>query len=281
MPIDTALVGVKTSTEERSWTPDDCMLYALAVGAGVDELAFVTEDAGSTPQAVLPTFGTLAAAPVPGTHLSLGNFDPAMLLHAGYSLTIVAPGATPVSGSVTTETTITGVYDKASGALVVTESESLDPASGAVRYRASSSLFIRGEGGWGGDRGPAMPTVVSEDRPDAVVTYETSPDQALIYRLCGDRNPLHYDHDFAQRAGFKRPILHGLCTFGFTGRAILHTFCESDPARLRSIEGWFPNPVYPGDLLTVAMWEREGGVAFRTETQRGDVVLEGGYAAII
>ena len=119
--------------------------------------------------------------------------------------------------------------------------------------RTRSSLFIRGEGGWGGERGPSGPQNVPPDRdPDHVVTYQTSPDQALLYRLNGDRNPLHSDPSFAAMGGFDRPILHGLCTYGFTGRALLHTLCGSDPARFEHIEGRFASPVLPGDELTVA-----------------------------
>jgi acyl dehydratase len=109
------------------------------------------------------------------------------------------------------------------------------------------------------------------------VTYETRVDQALLYRLSGDRNPLHSDPAFARRGGFERPILHGLCTYGFTGRALLHALCGSDPARFRSMEGRFSRPVYPGDTLIVKMWVDGEAAVFRTETQRGEVVIDGGY----
>jgi acyl dehydratase len=111
-----------------------------------------------------------------------------------------------------------------------------------------------------------------------VVTYETSKDQALIYRLSGDRNPLHSDPSFAKLGGFDRPILHGLCTYGFTGRALLHSLCGSDPSRFRSMDGRFSRPVYPGDSLTVKMWmtDTDGEAIYRTETQRGEVVIDSG-----
>ena len=122
--------------------------------------------------------------------------------------------------------------------------------------RTYSSAFIRGEGGWGGDRGPSGPRNVPPERaPDHAVTYQTSPDQALVYRLSGDRNPLHSDPAFAAMGGFDRPILHGLCTYGFTGRALLHTLCGSDPARFQHVEGRFSSPVLPGDALTISMWD--------------------------
>ena len=133
-------------------------------------------------------------------------------------------------------------------------------SGGRPLYTTASSMFIRGEGGWGGDRGPSGPRNEPPDRPpDHSVTYTTSPDQALVYRLSGDRNPLHSDPAFAAMGGFDRPILHGLCTYGFTGRALLHTMCAGDPTRFHHIEGRFTSPVLPGEALTVDMWEMGGG----------------------
>ena len=138
-------------------------------------------------------------------------------------------------------------------------------------------MFIRGEGGFGGSR-----SVTSEarsplvDPPDHTVTYATRDDQALLYRLSGDRNPLHSDPVFARRAGFERPILHGLCTYGFTGRALLHELCDSDPGRFRSMRGRFSRPTYPGETLTVSMWVEGSKARFRTVGQSGDTVLDHG-----
>jgi acyl dehydratase len=120
--------------------------------------------------------------------------------------------------------------------------------------------------------GPAIP----DGPPDQVVEYATRPDQALLYRLSGDRNPLHSDPVFARRAGFERPILHGLCTYGVTGRALLHALCHSDPSRFRSMHGRFSRPTYPGDTLTVSMWVDGPVATFRTENQRGEVILDHG-----
>jgi acyl dehydratase len=172
---------------------------------------------------------------------------------------------------------VTAIYDKGSGAVVVTGSTSVDAATGERRFVTTSSLFIRGEGGFGGDRGPSSPTPPPANRePDDVVSYATRPDQALLYRLSGDRNPLHSDPVFAKRAGFDRPILHGLCTYGFTGRALLHTVCGSDPARFRSMSGRFSRPTFPGDTLTISMWADGDGVRFRTDNQHGETVIEAG-----
>jgi acyl dehydratase len=170
------------------------------------------------------------------------------------------------------------VYDKGSGALVVTETESVDAATDKPLFTTRSAAFIRGEGGWGGDRGPSGPRNVPPERtPDHEVTYTTRVDQALTYRLSGDRNPLHSDPSFATAAGFERPILHGLCTYGFTGRALLHTLCDGDPARFRSMEARFSSSVYPGDDLTIAMWRTGDGEAiFQTRRTGDQVVIDGG-----
>jgi acyl dehydratase len=138
-------------------------------------------------------------------------------------------------------------------------------------------VYVRGAGGFGGDRGPSDRLHEPPPRkPDHEVRYETRPDQALLYRLSGDRNPLHSDPEFARAAGFPRPILHGLCTYGFTGRALLHTLCGSDPSRFKSMEGRFSKPVFPGETLTIAMWIDGRICTFQTKNERGEVVLDSG-----
>jgi acyl dehydratase len=279
MPINPAAVGTESGPVERSWTSKDAILYALGVGAGmIDpngfELEFTTENSTGVTQKVLPTFAVIAG--MGGAALgSIGTFNPAMLVHGEQAIELAGP--IPVEGTVRTTTRITGIYDKGSGAVVAIEARSVDATSGEPRFVTRSSLFIRGEGGFGGDRGPSGPRNVPPERaPDHSVTYETRPDQALLYRLSGDRNPLHSDPEFAKLAGFPRPILHGLCTYGFTGRALLHTLCGSDPARFKAMEGRFSKPVYPGDRLTVHMWVEGDHALYRTETQRGEVVIDQG-----
>ena len=139
----------------------------------------------------------------------------------------------------------------------VVGTESLDE-KGKVLFRATSSIFVRGEGGFGGDRGPSGAKNSPPDRaPDKSVSYKTLPQQALIYRLSGDMNPLHADPDFAAMGGFDKPILHGLCTYGHAGRAVLAAYCDNDPARLKSFEVRFSGVVFPGEAITTDMWQVE------------------------
>ena len=276
MALDFEVVGVETEPFTRSWTSTDALLYALGVGAGlgdpVRELEFTTENSEGVTQKVLPTYGVLATRG--GGPRRLGDFDRALLVHAEQDLTLHRP--LPVEGSVLVSSCVTGMYDKGSGALAVTESVARDPSSREPVVTTRASTFIRGEGGFGGDRGPSDPWERPSRTPDEQVTYETRPEQALIYRLSGDRNPLHADPTFAARGGFSRPILHGLCTYGFTGRALLQALCGSDPARFGSMHGRFSRPVLPGDTLTISMWVDGGEALFQTATADGAVVLDHG-----
>jgi acyl dehydratase len=250
------------------------MLYALGVGAGTGELPFTTENSIDIPQRAFPT-QVVTLADVSPAFGAVGTFNPAMLVHGEQR--IVLHAELPPSGEVTTVSEITGVFDKGKGAVIEITSLSTDTSSGQALFTNIMSAFIRGEGGWGGDRGPSGPRNVAPDRaPDHEVTYQTTPDQALIYRLSGDRNPLHSDPSFAALAGFDRPILHGLCTYGFTGRALLHTLCDSDPAVFRSMEGRFSSPVFPGEALTVSMWVDGGSAVFQTKGGDGRVVIDSG-----
>ena len=279
MPLNLDAVGSTSRPTDRSWTSTECLLYALGVGAGsLDatgfELDFTTENSSEVSQKVLPTFAAVAGAGG-GPRSSLGSFDTAMLVHAEQSIELY--GAIPTDATITTTSTLTAIYDKGSGALVRSESRSVDAASGEPLFSTGTGLFIRGEGGFGGERGPSGTNEPFPSRsPDEVVTYTTRPDQALLYRLSGDRNPLHSDPVFANRAGFDRPILHGLCTYGFTGRALLHALCRSEPDRFRSTYGRFSRPTYPGDTLAVSVWVDGSTARFRTENQNGETVIDAG-----
>jgi acyl dehydratase len=280
VPINPEAVGATSDPVEVSWTPRDCVIYALGVGAGTDELEFSTSDTASRPQQVLPTFAVVAgmssgAGGGGGLFSKLGSFNFAMLVHGEQGVELAQP--IPPAGEARITSEVTGVYDKGSGAVVTMQGTAVHPSSGELMWKTTSSMFIRGEGGWGGDRGPSGPRNVAPERaPDHQVTYRTLPQQALWYRLSGDTNPLHSDPEFAKLGGFDRPILHGLCTYGFTGRALLHSLCGSDPVRFKAVEARFSKPVMPGDELTVSMWVDGNEAVFRTATQDGSVVIDQG-----
>jgi acyl dehydratase len=272
--IDPATCGATTAPIERSWNADDCILYALAVGAGRDdpfaELAFTTENSAGVEQRALPTFGALLGRPSPDALPLIGDYDPARLVQAGQAVVLHRP--VPVAGTLRATTTITDVADKGSGALVTLTTDSVDAGTGAPLLRTVTSLFVRGAGGFGEGRSTTVHRAPPERAPDHVVTYGTLPGQALLYRLCGDRNPLHSDPAFAVAAGFDGPILHGLCVFGFAGRALMHAVCEGDPSRVGRIAGRFRAPTRPCDTLIVSIWVDDGGESATSSTTTADGV---------
>src|SRR6201987_2168669 len=279
MGLDHTLVGVPSEPQERSWDSKDALLYAVGVGAvpgdPLQELEFTTENCEGIEQQVLPTFGVLIAQARPGR--TLGEFDPALLVHAEQAFELHRP--LPVAGTVRTTATVTGIYDKGSGALVVTENVAVDAATGEPLVTSQTGTFTRGGGGLGGPRGAAEePWQLPDRAPDFQVVRETRPEQALIYRLSGDRNPLHVDPKFAARGGFSQPILHGLCTYGVTGRALLQALCDGDPARFGSMSGRFSRPVWPGESLTISIWRQDGSdtALFQTTKDDGTVVIDRG-----
>ena len=285
MPINPDAVGAESQPGERSWTSKDCLLYSLGVGAGVTdptgfELEFTTENTKDVEQQALPTMAVVLSGGGPDSPLSkLGDVNYATMVHGEQGITLHKP--LPVEATVRTVARISGIYDKGKAALVVLESEAIDTADDQPMFTSTSKLFFRGEGGWGGDRGPDNAVTFADRDPDHVVTYETRSDQALLYRLNGDRNPLHSDPSFAALGGFDKPILHGLCTYGFTGRALLHAVCGSDPDRFAGMDGRFSSPVMPGEALSVHIWENGDGTAnFRTFASGDRVVLDNGVLTL-
>jgi acyl dehydratase len=273
MSLNPEAVGAESDPVEIHWDSTRALLYAVGVGAGTDELAFTTENTTDIAQRVLPTFPVVLGHGAGSLFSSIGTFNPAMLVHGQQSVTLHRE--LPVAATASVVSRITAMHDKGTAAVVVTETEAR--LAGEPLYTTTSSAFIRGAGGWGGERGPSGPRHQPPDRPaDEMVSYQTSPDQALVYRLSGDRNPLHSDPAFAALGGFDRPILHGLCTYGFTGRALLHTVCGSDPARLAHMEGRFAAPVLPGETLTVSIWRTGDHEAVFTTAVADRVVIDQG-----
>ena len=279
MPINPDAVGTKSEPARRKWSSKDALIYALGVGAGaadpLDELQFTTENTNDTPQRALPTIAVVLG-PMGGGFGAIGSFNPAMLVHGEQGITIHQE--IPVEGELEAVSEITAIYDKGKGAVVVSESTATLVSTGEPLFSTRMSAYIRGEGGFGGDRGPSgIPNQAPDRDPDHSITVQTRHDQALIYRLSGDRNPLHSDPSFAAMGGFDRPILHGLCTYGFTGRALLHALCAGDPARFLGLDARFSSPVMPGEALTVNVWnDGEGTAVFQTCGQDGRVVIDAG-----
>ncbi|MCJ7510115.1 MAG: 3-alpha,7-alpha,12-alpha-trihydroxy-5-beta-cholest-24-enoyl-CoA hydratase [Dehalococcoidia bacterium] len=276
MAIDLNLVGQKLPPTTFEYDERDVMLYALGIGAGADELQYVYEPGLK----VIPTFGVVPAFPALAGLVSVGKLNPVMLLHGEQRLEVKKPF--PRKAKVITVGTVRAIYDKGRGALVVTDAETKDEA-GEVLCINTFGAFIRGEGGFGGDRGPSGPRNVPPERaPDEMVEMKTLPQQAAIYRLSGDRNPLHIDPNFAKMAGFDKPILHGLCTFGHVGRAVIQKYCGGDPDRLKGLDVRFSGVVFPGETIITEMWKDSGTqIIVQAKTkERGEVVLGSAVATI-
>ena len=285
---------LEQKTEPRTFTygDKDVMLYALGIGMGRDpmderELPFVYEKALK----VVPTAATVLAAGAgrragaqaveqkPGLRVSQLNY--LMVVHGEQKVELHKP--LPLTGSFTAQGRTVGAFDKGKdkGAVVVNETIWTDEKGEKVAT-LTGSTFARGDGGFGGPSdGAPEPHAVPTRKPDISVPIETRPDQALLYRLNGDRNPLHSDPDVAKRAGFPRPILHGLCTYGITCRAVLQEICDYDPEQILSHQARFSAPVFPGDIVTVDLWKDGDVVSFEARVlDRGATVIRNGKTVL-
>jgi len=278
MPLNPAAVGAVGDVRTMSWNSKDALLYAVGIGAGQNDLPFTTENTREVQQVVFPTFAVVAGSgttsPGKSAMAEIGTFNWAMLVHGSQAITLHRP--IPIEAEATVQDKVVAMYDKGKAAVVVTEAET-KLKTGELLWTTRSSVFIRGEGGWDGERGPSGPQNEPPAKaPDHEVTLQTSPDQAFVYRLSGDRNPLHTDPSFAAIGGFDRPILHGLCSYGFTGRALLGALCNNDVTKFKHIEGRFSSPVMPGDALTVRMWNVGAGETVFTTSVGDRVVIDQG-----
>jgi acyl dehydratase len=275
MPIDPSVaIGADLGATTFSWTESDVLLYHLGIGAGSragDQvspaaLRYTLDDAALQ---VLPSFGVVAptfhATDPPALDLPGCDIDLAQVVHGSQAVEVTGP--LPTSGTATLTTTLTDVWDKGKAAVIWQEGVARSEA-GDELWRVRSSIFVRGEGGFGGSRGAAEPVVVPEREPDLVATYAVTPQQALLYRLCGDRNPLHADPGFAKAAGFPQPILHGLCSYGIVLRELTDGLLDGDATAVRGFAGRFAGVVFMGDTIRVAGW-REGDRIIASATIAG------------
>ncbi len=285
MPINyEKLINFKIPEVEQKLTRRDTMLYALGVGLGADpcdpdQLKFVYEE---NLQA-LPTMAIILCYPGPWYAHSEAGITRSQVVHGEQAFVLHRP--LPIEGTIIGRTQITGVIDKGEGkgALVMTQCDVRDKASEEIICTLTSSTFCRADGGFGGPTGPVRtPHPVPVSPPQLTCDLATLPQAALIYRLSGDYNPLHADPDYAKKAGFRMPILHGRCTFSIAGHAILKTCCGYDPARFKSMEGRFSSPVFPGETMRTDIWQDGKVVSFRaTVPARGVTVIDNGRAEIV
>ena len=276
MPIDyDNLLALTIPEVEYIYNQKDVILYALGIGLGQNptsepELAFVYEK----DLKVLPTFAAVLGRPDFWIRDLPTGIDFTTILHAEQG--IVLHRQLEPSGDIVATTRINGIVDKGQGkgALVYTERQIIDKANGGLLATVTETTFCRSEGGFGGpSRTTQKPHQVPERTPDLTCDLPTRPEAALIYRLSGDLNPLHVEPAAAKAAGFERPILQGLATFGVAGHALLRTFCNYDPRRLTSIAGRFTAPVFPGETIRTEMWRDDSIVTFRARTLERDVVV--------
>jgi len=276
MPIDLERArDAEIDPTEGSWSRDDVILYHLGIGAGMDrptdprELEYTYESHLKTLPSfgVIPVFGSLAAlGMVPGIDI---NF--ALVLHGEQEILIHRP--IPVEAEIESKGRVAGIYDKGKAALIVLEVDTKEKGGDRL-FTNRFSIFARGEGGFGGDSGPKAGNAPPEREPDEVAESRTLPQQALLYRLCGDKNPLHADPEFAKMGGFDTPILHGLCSYGIVCKAVVDTLLDGNVAEVAGYAARFSGVIFPGETIVTKMWRGEGKVLITAETkERGTPVI--------
>ncbi|WP_316214768.1 MULTISPECIES: MaoC family dehydratase [unclassified Bradyrhizobium] len=285
MPINYEdLMALKNIGQTYAYSDREVMLYAYGIGMGADpmdekELAFVNEAcAEPRPLKVVPTFASVAAW---GAGPGEMNLNRVLVVDGERDITFHKPLA--VAAKITADSTVLAVSDKGKDkGAVIRHQTVLRDESGAALATLVASRFARGDGGFGGPSGGIPdPHPVPARAPDLSVDIATRPDQALVYRLCGDRNPLHSDPEFARRAGFPRPILHGMCTYGITCRAVLQTYADYDPSAFKLHAARFSSPVFPGETVTVDLWKDGNVISFEARVKaRGVTVIKNGRTVL-
>ena len=290
MPITVADVEAELSQQPEqapgSYTDRDSLLYAIAIGLGRDpmdpkELEYVCETVGNR---VAPTAATVLSPPnwLGGNSQSLmSKMNFAQMLHGEQRLALHQP--LPAAAETLVSTRTTGVYDKGEGkgALLISETD-VKLSDGSPLVTLGFTLFYRADGGFGGQsEGAPVPHPLPEREPDAVCEMPGRIDQAILYALCGDRNPLHRDPEFARKAGFDRPILHGLCSYGIACHAVLKTMLDYDQSRITGFDVRFSAPVFPGETQIVDLWQDGKVISFRVRIkERGVVSVNNGKCTI-
>lgn len=276
MPIDpNKALGHVLDELDSSWGQDDVILYHLGIGAGRDpvdpgELPYVYENAGLK---VVPSFGVI---PVFDSILGLLgtpgiDINPMMVLHGEQDLVLHRP--IPTSAEVTSQARIAEIWDKGKGALVELEVVTRDRSSDEPLFTNRFGVFVRGEGGFGGEPGPAPGNIPPGRDPDHVIERRTETWQALLYRLSGDRNPLHADPNMAKMAGYDRPILHGLCTFGIACKAVVDEVFDGDVTAVERYQVRFSSPVLPGETVVVRTWDEGDTILIEASVAERDVTV--------
>jgi acyl dehydratase len=285
MPINyDELMALKNLDQKFAYGDREVMLYAYGIGMGADpldenELAFVNEAAATPrPLKVVPTFASVAAwGATPGEM----NLNRVMVVDGEREITFHRPLA--VAARLLVDSRVLAVFDKGKDkGAVIRHQTLLKNEEGEALATLVASRFARGDGGFGGtSEGQPEPHQVPSRAPDKSIDIPTRADQALIYRLCGDRNPLHSDPEFARRAGFPKPILHGMCTFGITCRGILQTYADYDPTAFRQHAARFSAPVYPGETVTLDLWQDGNVISFEARVKaRNAVVIKSGKTVL-
>ena len=276
--IDLNLIGKKYGPISFKYTWKDVVLYALGIGAQADELPFIYEHAKGGLK-VFPSFSVVMGIPLFIELITEMKADLSRFIHGEQAIKLYRP--IPPEGKTLVEGGITNIYDKGKGALFVWRMKVMTEV-GELLAEAEMGIFYVGEGGFGGDPGPKTEALEPPEggNPDFSVSHLIPGNQAALYRLSGDINPLHVDPDFAKMGGFSRPILHGLCTYGHAVRAILYRVCDGDVQRLKEFKARLSGVVYPGDILVTEGWrDREGRYLIQSRTDRG-VVLSHAYAKV-
>jgi len=277
MSLNLNIIGKEMDPISFRYNKDTLILYALGIGAGVGELDFVYEKN----LMVFPTFAVIPFLPAFAPFALEAGLNMPAVLHGEQK--IILHGPIPTSGTVLTTARCPSIYDKGDKGAIINLEINTRNEKGELLFENQAVIVDRSEGNFGGDRGPKSDVFdpPQDISPDFHVEDTTSPNQAALYRLSGDKNPLHIDPEFAQKAGFDRPILHGLCSYGFAGRALLNSLCKRDPSRLKSFAVRFVNAAFPGDTLITEGWRlKEGMYIIQTKNQDGEVILGNGLAEI-